>query len=208
MRGVNDAAPTEEAASLLAEAFARASVEPAQASAGLPDGVTASSIFDEAYGAAKAGDFEAMLHVLERIMEHEALLQALLQAQSDDPSGHTMLHQAASHGSVSGVQELLRLGADATRMNAVRQSSMDVAHANGHMEAAQMLRTWTDAWSGWDAEELTVLACLYHDDQFESGEDYLRQRIEEERDHNVNLFQKVLPSGITMLDIAAGLRTP
>jgi len=74
----------------------------------------------------------------------------------------------------------------------------------------RMLRVWTDAWSGWDAEELTVLACLYHTERFEACEAYLRRRLEAEAVHlnGANLFNKPLPSGLTMLEIAEVMRTP
>ena len=35
----------------------------------------------------------------------------------------------------------------------VGQSSLDVAQEKGHDEVTRMLHVWTDAWSGWDAEE-------------------------------------------------------
>jgi len=201
--------PTQEAAALLAEAFARTSVDlPSESS--LYDGKTATNIFDEAFDAAKLGDFDAALKVLRGVASKDALLQALLQAQSDTPEGHTILHQAAWHGHVDGVRELLRLGADAARPNLEGHSSLVVAQERGHESVAKMLYAWMEAWSGWDAEELTVLACLYHSASFEGCEAYLRRRIESEavRANRANLFNKPLPSGITMLEIAEVMDTP
>lgn len=207
-----DASRPAEAAELLAEALARSTVRnPAAQRA--HDGARASDLFDEAYEAARLADFETVLRVLKSVAHAEALLQALLLAQSDGEHGYTILHQAAWHGSERGVRELLRLGADAARLNAVGESSVDVAQAQGHATATEMLRAWSEAWAGWDAEELTILACLYHDERFADGESFLHERIELERDAADaavagTLFHKRLPSGLSMLEIAAHMHTP
>ena len=154
--GSTGSSPTAKAAALLAEALDRSSINATASYDGKTsayDGKTAASIFDEAFDAAKLGDFEATLRVLADVSKQDALLQALLQAQADTPEGHTLLHQAASHGHVQGVRDLLRRGADAARLNLEGQSSLDVAQEKGHDEVTRMLHVWTDAWSGWDAEE-------------------------------------------------------
>ena len=130
------------------------------------NGATASKLFDEAYEAACAGDFALSLSVLTGIVNGQnaaiagALLQALLQAQSDSPEGHTILHQAAWHGDCEAIRSLMRVGADAGLPNGLGETALDVARQRGHEEAAALLRVWVDAWGGWGVEELTVLACL------------------------------------------------
>ena len=185
--------------------------------------MAASRLFDEAYAAAKAGDFKKSISCIDGVNgkgQHpevaSALLQALLQAMSDDTEGHTILHQAAWHGSIEGVTELLRRGGDADLPNAVGESALDVAIARGHEEAAEQLRRWSDAWAGWGVEELTVLACLYHSDLmggggFADGELYLQAAIDGERDKDdptCHLFLRPLPCGVSLLDIARRLETP
>ena len=99
--GSTGSSPTAKAAALLAEALDRSSINATASYDGKTsayDGKTAASIFDEAFDAAKLGDFEATLRVLADVSKQDALLQALLQAQADTPEGHTLLHQAASHG--------------------------------------------------------------------------------------------------------------
>ena len=76
----------------------------------MPSAVTAANLFDTAYDAARQNDFDNTLKVLEDIRGSDALLQALLQAQSDGSEGFTILHQAAWHGDARAVRELLRLG--------------------------------------------------------------------------------------------------
>ena len=124
-------APTAEAEALLAEALRGTAPAPAQAAL-LSDGETAAGLFDDAFDAAQRGDLDATLAVLQRVRSRglAALLQALLQAQTDtSASGYTLLHQAAWHGDARGVRELLRLGADASRLNMLGESSLDVACA-------------------------------------------------------------------------------
>ena len=126
------------------------------------NGATASKLFDEAYAAADAGDFETALKVLKDIADdgQNPLLQALLQAQSDTDQGHTFLHRAAYHGDCNAIRALMGLGADASLLNNVSESALDVAIACGHEAATALLRVWVDAWAGWGVEDLTVLACL------------------------------------------------
>ena len=124
----------------LAETMARTTV-----SAPL-DGKQAARLFDEAYEAANANEFDklnTLMDELPTVTNPEiagALLQALLQAQSDATEGHTMLHQAAWHGNEPGVTALLRRGADADLPNAIGESALDVAIARGHEGAAALLR--------------------------------------------------------------------
>lgn len=177
----------------------------------------ARGVYEEAYAACEADDFERALALLKAVHEQDEGLHFEAKAAPGmlmvGKEGSTMLHLAASKGSLLGARDLLRIGANAAQKDAGGQSSIDLAVANGHMELAQMLRAHDEAWAGWGIVEISCLACLYLGEHgFADAHAYLRRILERDHaKHGVDgagsLFRRALPSGLCMLDIARHMDT-